>query len=116
MIHGITGYLAARAVSTPAVRYAIELGRSMNTLRFGSGVEREVCRRSDPRYDENLSCMRVFYTPRYYADIGEGHIFPIRKFALVGDKLLNEVSFRSENCVEPSPASLEHLLLVPAEA
>src|SRR5260370_621995 len=115
MIHGITGYLAARAVSTTAVRYAIELGRSMNTLRFGSGMEREVCRRSDPRYDENLSCMRVFYTPRYYADIGEGHIFPIRKFELVRDRLLNEGSLRSEDFVEPAPASLEDVLLVHAE-
>jgi hypothetical protein len=27
--------------------------------------------------------MRVFYTPRYYADIGEGHVFPIRKSIIV---------------------------------
>ena len=27
--------------------------------------------------------MRVFYTAQYYADIGPGHIFPIRKFELV---------------------------------
>jgi hypothetical protein len=31
--------------------------------------------------------MRVFYTPRYYADIGEGHVFPTRKFELVRDRL-----------------------------
>lgn len=33
--------------------------------------------------------MQVFYTPRYYADIGEGHVFPIRKFELVRDRLLS---------------------------
>jgi hypothetical protein len=27
--------------------------------------------------------MRVFYTPRYYADIGVGHVFPIRKSIIV---------------------------------
>ena len=32
--------------------------------------------------------MQVFYTPRYYADIGDNHVFPIRKFELVRDKLL----------------------------
>ena len=31
--------------------------------------------------------MRVAYTPRYYADIGKAHIFPIRKFELVRDRL-----------------------------
>ena len=34
--------------------------------------------------------MQVFYTPRYYAEIGEGHVFPIRKFELVRDRLLAE--------------------------
>ena len=34
--------------------------------------------------------MQVFYTPRYYADIGQGHVFPIRKFELVRDQLLAE--------------------------
>lgn len=27
--------------------------------------------------------MRLSYTPRYYADIGERHAFPIRKFELM---------------------------------
>ena len=34
--------------------------------------------------------MRVCYTPRYYADIGEGHVFPIRTFALVRARLVAE--------------------------
>jgi hypothetical protein len=34
--------------------------------------------------------MRVAYSPRYYAEIGEGHVFPIRKFELVRERLLAE--------------------------
>jgi len=59
--------------------------------------------------------MRVFYTPRYYADIGEGHIFPIRKFELVRDRLLNEGSLRPEDLVEPKPALIQDVLLVHTE-
>jgi len=61
----------------------------------------------------NISpAMRVFYTPRYYADIGDNHVFPIRKFELVRDKLLAEGTLRSEELVEPSPAPIEDVLLV----
>jgi acetoin utilization deacetylase AcuC-like enzyme len=56
--------------------------------------------------------MRVFYSPRYYADIGPGHIFPIRKFELVRDRLLAEGTLQLENLVEPEPASMEQVLLV----
>src|SRR3954466_16424558 len=56
--------------------------------------------------------MRVSYTPRYYADIGEGHVFPIRKFELVRDRLLREGTLRHENIVEPQPAQLADVLLV----
>ena len=56
--------------------------------------------------------MQVFYTPRYYADIGQGHIFPIRKFELVRDKLLAEGTLHPEEIVEPNPAPLEDVLLV----
>ena len=56
--------------------------------------------------------MRVFYTPRYYADIGDGHIFPIRKFELVRDRLLGEGTLRSEDLIEPEPASVEDVCLV----
>ena len=59
--------------------------------------------------------MQVFYTPRYYAEIGQGHIFPIRKFELVRDKLLNEGTLRHDEIVEPSPAPLEDVLLVHTE-
>jgi acetoin utilization deacetylase AcuC-like enzyme len=56
--------------------------------------------------------MRVSYTPRYYADIGEGHVFPIRKFELVRDRLLREGTLRAADIVEPQPAPLADVLLV----
>jgi acetoin utilization deacetylase AcuC-like enzyme len=59
--------------------------------------------------------MRVFYTPYYYADIGDGHVFPIRKFEHVRDKLLAEGTLRPAELVEPLPASLADVLLVHTE-
>ena len=56
--------------------------------------------------------MRVFYTPRYYAQIGDTHIFPIRKFELVQNKLLAEGTLSSSEIHEPSPASVEDVLRV----
>ena len=59
--------------------------------------------------------MQVFYTPRYYADIGQGHIFPIRKFELVRDRLIAEGTLQPAEIVEPSPAAVEDVLLVHTE-
>jgi acetoin utilization deacetylase AcuC-like enzyme len=59
--------------------------------------------------------MRVAYSPRYYADIGEGHVFPIRKFELVRDRLLNEESLRASQIIEPQAASIADVLLVHTE-
>ena len=56
--------------------------------------------------------MQVFYTPRYYADIGQGHVFPIRKFELVRDRLLAEGTLHPDELHEPEPANLEDVLLV----
>ncbi len=56
--------------------------------------------------------MRVFYTPRYYTDIGEGHIFPIRKFEMVRDRLLQEGTLNLEDLWQPDPALAEDILLV----
>jgi acetoin utilization deacetylase AcuC-like enzyme len=56
--------------------------------------------------------MLICYTPRYYADIGEGHVFPIRKFELVCRKLMAEGTLRAEDLFEPQPAALEDVLLV----
>jgi acetoin utilization deacetylase AcuC-like enzyme len=59
--------------------------------------------------------MRVFYTPRYYADIGEGHVFPIRKFELVRDRLLHDGTLRPADIFEPQPAPVADVLLVHTE-
>ncbi len=59
--------------------------------------------------------MQVFYSPRYYADIGQGHIFPIRKFEFVRDRLLAEGTLHLDDVVEPSPATVEQVLLVHTE-
>jgi acetoin utilization deacetylase AcuC-like enzyme len=59
--------------------------------------------------------MLVSYTPRYYADIGEGHVFPIRKFELVRDRLLREGTLRPADIIEPQPAPLADVLLVHTE-
>ncbi|HLL16642.1 MAG TPA: histone deacetylase [Pyrinomonadaceae bacterium] len=59
--------------------------------------------------------MQVFYTPRYYADIGEGHVFPIRKFELVRDRLLAERTLAPSEIIEPQPAPVADVLLVHTE-
>ncbi len=58
---------------------------------------------------------QIFYSPFYYADIGENHVFPIRKFELVRDRLLWEGTLLKEEIVEPQPASVEDVLLVHTE-
>lgn len=58
---------------------------------------------------------RIYYSPYYYAEIGEGHVFPIRKFELVRDKLLAEGTLKADEIAEPEPAALEDLLLVHTE-
>ena len=56
--------------------------------------------------------MRVFYTSNYYANIGDAHIFPIRKFELVRDQLLREGTLQPNELVEPAPADISDVLLV----
>src|ERR1044071_4614370 len=56
--------------------------------------------------------MRVFYTSNYYANIGDAHIFPIRKFELVRDQLLREGTLQPNELVEPAPANINDVLLV----
>lgn len=58
---------------------------------------------------------RLYYSPYYYADIGEGHVFPIRKFELVRDLLLKEGTLTEEEIIAPKPAKIEDLLLVHTE-
>ena len=59
-----------------------------------------------------MNDFRLFYSSDYYADIGEDHVFPIRKFELARDILLNERTLRREEIVEPQPALPEDILLV----
>src|SRR4029450_13622816 len=59
--------------------------------------------------------MRVFYSPYYYANIGDTHIFPIRKFELVRDRLLHEGTLEPSEIVEPLPASIDDVKLVHTE-
>jgi acetoin utilization deacetylase AcuC-like enzyme len=59
--------------------------------------------------------MQVFYTLRYYAEIGASHVFPIRKFELVRNKLLAEGTLQPDEIVEPEPASVEDVRLVHTE-
>ena len=57
----------------------------------------------------------VFYSPYYYADIGEGHVFPIRKFEIARDILITEGTLAPEQIIEPQPAAIDDLLLVHTE-
>src|SRR3954451_15787810 len=58
---------------------------------------------------------RIFYSPYYYADIGEEHVFPIRKFELAKNILLSEGTLLQKEIVEPPPADIADLLLVHTE-
>jgi acetoin utilization deacetylase AcuC-like enzyme len=62
-----------------------------------------------------MNNFRIFYSPYYYAYIGENHVFPIRKFELVRDKLLGEGTLQSSEIFEPQPAEIEQVLLVHTE-
>ncbi len=62
-----------------------------------------------------MSLFRIFYSPYYYADIGENHVFPIRKFELVRDVLLNEGTLQQSEIVEPEPAEITDVRLVHTE-
>ncbi len=59
-----------------------------------------------------MSNYRLFYSNYYYADIGETHVFPIRKFELVKDILLQEGTLRPEEIIAPQAAKVEDLHLV----
>jgi acetoin utilization deacetylase AcuC-like enzyme len=62
-----------------------------------------------------MSNYRLFYSPYYYADIGEGHVFPIKKFELVRDRLLAEGTLKKDEIVEPQPVPVEDVRLVHTE-
>jgi acetoin utilization deacetylase AcuC-like enzyme len=62
-----------------------------------------------------VKLLRVFYSPYYYADIGENHVFPIRKFELVRERLLEDGTLKTDEIVEPEPARIEDVRLVHTE-
>jgi len=62
-----------------------------------------------------MNSFRIFYSPFYYADIGENHVFPIKKFELVRDRLLKDGTLQSCEITEPQPAKIEDVLLVHTE-
>ncbi len=62
-----------------------------------------------------MSEYRIFYSPYYYADIGDGHVFPIRKFEIAKDILLAEGTLQPDEIVEPEPVDRADLLLVHTE-
>ncbi len=55
---------------------------------------------------------RVFYSSDYYANIGDTHVFPIKKFELARDILLTEGTLDENELAEPLPVSFEDLILV----
>ena len=62
-----------------------------------------------------MSNYKLFYSPYYYADIGEGHVFPIKKFELVRDRLIKEGILLPEEIFEPQPAEIKEIRLVHTE-
>lgn len=59
-----------------------------------------------------MSRYHLFYSPKYYAEIGEGHVFPIRKFELARDILVAEGTVTEEEVVEPPRAAIQDVSLV----
>ena len=55
--------------------------------------------------------MKLFYSPRYEADIGP-HVFPIVKYRLTYEKLLHDRTAQPKDFLEPRPAERKDLLLV----
>ena len=56
--------------------------------------------------------MRVCYSDRYLIELSPTHIFPIRKYRLVRDRLLEEGTLTHWHLIEPPLASDEDILLV----
>ena len=59
-----------------------------------------------------MTDLRVFYSPHYYADIGDDHVFPIKKFELVRDILLAEETLIPLQIVEPNSVMDSDVLLI----
>ncbi|MCS7080367.1 MAG: histone deacetylase [Chloracidobacterium sp.] len=55
--------------------------------------------------------MFVSYAPGYFVDIGDAHVFPMRKFPLVYERLIGDRVLAPEDVVVPTPARDEDILL-----
>ncbi|MEW6482097.1 MAG: histone deacetylase [bacterium] len=55
--------------------------------------------------------MKIVYSPHYYANIGS-HVFPMEKYRLVVEKLIENGIILKRDIVPPPPADIETLLLV----
>jgi acetoin utilization deacetylase AcuC-like enzyme len=53
----------------------------------------------------------VVYSPQYYCDIGP-HVFPVEKYRLILERLVEEGHVRPDEVLEPQPPPREDLLLV----
>ncbi len=62
-----------------------------------------------------MSEYNLFYSPDYYADIGEDHVFPIKKFELARDILLDEGTLHPKEIIEPESARVEDVRLIHTE-
>src|SRR5438132_1589148 len=58
--------------------------------------------------------MFIVYSPRYRIDLGL-HVFPTEKYRLVHERLVQNGFVRSEDFLEPEPASWAELALVHTE-
>ena len=56
--------------------------------------------------------MFVTYHPGYVIDIGAGHRFPMQKYGLVYERLIDEGTLGPEQVVAPQPVAADDLLLV----
>jgi len=59
--------------------------------------------------------MRICYSDRYMVPLPATHPFPMQKYRLVRDRLLEEGSITAEQLIEPSLAAEEDVLLVHTE-
>ena len=59
--------------------------------------------------------MRVCYSDRYLIELSPTHVFPIRKYRLVRDRLLAEGTITHWHLIEPPLATDEDILLVHTE-
>ena len=56
--------------------------------------------------------MRATYSDRYVIDLSDHHTFPIQKYRLICEKLLDKGALSTTDLIEPPPATDEDLLLV----